>query len=398
VRRNLTASFIRSLNRSSILNYIRENGPVSRSQIARDLNISLPTVMRIVEDLIADRLVKTTGYSSSTGGRPSTLIEFNGEAYAVLGIDLGGTKMYGTVADLCGNIQHRLYVPHQAEGEADGDAYIEKLIDFIHQLLDAPRPPGQAIRGIGVGVPGITKVPDGVVVWAPALGWRDLHLQDILTEAFDVPVTVENDVNLTVLGEWGFGAGKGVNTLVSIAVGTGIGAGILIDGALYRGHALAAGEIGYMVPSVEYLGKRYEGFGALEILASGTGIAKRARALLQAQGATLPTKELNSRDVFAAARQGQSWAQQVVNETVDYLSLAIANISVVLNPEMVVIGGGVAGSADLLIAPIQRRLDGVIPSMPRIVASPLGRDAAVMGAIMQVMNATEEYFVAYQVF
>jgi len=390
MRQTATASLMRSINRSAVLDVIRQNSPIARSQIAKRLNVSLPTVMRIVDDLIAEDLVRPHGSREATGGRPRSLLEFNGKAYAVVGVDLGGTKMFGAVADLAGTIQHEVHVPLDA-GDRDGS--LQRLCDLIQTLLDAPRPPGQRIRGIGVGAPGVTLSQEGVVTWAPSLGWRDLPLKDILSKRFNLPVLVENDVNLAALGELGYGAGQGARDLVCIAIGTGIGAGIIIDGSLYRGHNEASGEIGYMVPGVEFLGRRYDQFGALETLASGTGVAKRARQLLVEQGVPLPPEGLDAEWVFAAARAGQAWAQRVVDETVDYLSLAIANVSTLLNPELVILGGGVVRSADLLIEPILRRLEGVVPCVPRLVASPLGRRAAVMGAIMLVLNATTEQFV-----
>lgn len=396
MRGAVTASLMRSINRSAVLELIRLEGPISRTQIARRLDMSLPTVMRIVDGLLAEDLVREAGAGKSTGGRPSPLLELNSDGFVVLGVDLGGTKLYGTVADLAGNIQFSLYRPHQNHAAQNGGDYLDELCRFIDELLAAPRPPGQRVRGIGVGAPGITSAPDGVVRWAPSLGWRDLPLQAILSERFSLPVTVENDVNLATMGEWGFGAGQGAGSLVLLAVGTGIGAGVVINGALHRGANQAAGEVGYMLPGIDALDRRYEGFGALEQLASGTGIAERAKAALKVAGKPV-SPNLDAHAVFAAAREGQEWATRIVDETVDYLSLAIANISVVLDPEVVVVGGGVASSADLLIEPIKRRLAGVIPYPPRIVASQLGRDAAVMGAIMRVMKVTDEHFVVTRI-
>lgn len=393
MKRTVTARVMRSANRALILDFIRQNSPVARSVIARRLHMSLPTVMRIVDDLIAEDFVGWQDVSEPTGGRPRPLLEFRGSAYGVIGVDLGGTKMFGAVADLAGHIQHEIYMPHDQEGPED---LLERLCQLIQQLLDAPRPAGQRIRGIGVGAPAVTLYPEGVVVWAPSLGWRNLPLRDILAQRFALPVFVENDVNLAALGEWGFGSGLGARSLVCIAVGTGIGAGIVVDGAILRGHHQAAGEIGYLVPGPQYLGRRYERFGALESLASGTGIAERARELLQRQALPVPD-DLTAEAVFAAARRGEPWAQQVVNETVDYLSLAIANICAVLDPEVVVLGGGVARSSDLLIEPILQRLDGVLPVHPRVVASELGRRATVMGAIMLVLDATTERYVVQSV-
>jgi glucokinase-like ROK family protein len=385
-----TARVMRSVNRTAILDLIRQKSPIARSEIARQLRISLPTAMRIVDDLIAEDLVRYHGSRESTRGRPSALLEFNGKAYAVVGVDLGGARMFGTVADLSGAVQHEMYLPRE---DQSSEGNLERLCELIEKLLDAPRPSGQRIRGIGVGAPGLTLSPEGVVTWAPSLGWRDLPLQRILSDRFDMPVFVENDVNLAALGEWGFGAGRGTRNLVCISVGTGVGAGIILDGAPYRGHHQAAGEIGYLLPGVEFLGRRYDQFGALENLASGTGIARRARELLEAEGLPLPAEDLSAEEVFAAARRGEAWAQKVVDETVDYLSLAIVSVSTVLDPEVIVLSGGVARSADLLIEPILRRIDGVMPCTPRLVASPLGRRAAVMGAIMLVLNATTEHFV-----
>jgi len=145
------------------------------------------------------------------------------------------------------------------------------------------------------------------------------------------------------------------------------------------------------------LGRRYDRFGALESLASGTGIAERGQRLLKQTGSPAPSKALNAEDVFNAARNGESWALQVVDETVDYLSLAIATVSSLLDPEVVVLGGGVARSADLLIEPILKRLAGVTPFVPRLLASELGRRAAVMGAIMLVLNGTSERYIVRRI-
>jgi predicted NBD/HSP70 family sugar kinase len=391
MRQTATASLMRSINRSTVLDLIRQNSPIARSQIAQRLNMGLPTVVRIVDNLMAEDLVRLHGASESTGGRPRPLLEFSGNAHAVVGVDLGGRKMFGTVADLSGVIQHEVYMPYDRDGPGDP---LERLCELIARLLEAPRPPGQRMRGIGIGAPGITLSPEGIVAWAPSLGWRHLPLKEILTDRFDMPVFVENDVNLAALGEWGFGAGRGVRNLVCITVGTGIGAGILIGGALYRGgRNQAAGEIGYQPPGMEFLGRHYDQFGALEGLASGTGIAERACQLLKKEGKPVPVEGLWAADVFNAARKGEAWAQQVVCETVDYLSLAVANVSTLLDPDVIVLGGGVARSADLLVEPILQRLEGVLLFVPCLVASPLGRRAAVMGAIMLVLNATTEHVV-----
>lgn len=387
-RRSATASLMRKLNRSAILDALREHSPIARSEIARQLNISIPTVMRVIDELIAEDLVRWSGNARTSGGRPRNLLEFNREGYAVIGLDLGGSKIYGTVADLGGRVQDEIYLPRK---QGDPQDSLERVCQLIQELLDRPRPAGQVIRGIGVGVPGITLRREGVVSWAPSLGWRDFPLKSILSERFPYPVLVENDVNLAALGEYGFGAGKGAASLVCLTVGTGIGAGIVIDRQIYRGYHEAAGEIGYLPPDPSFLGRRYEAFGALEYLASGTGIEQRAREVYTRMGWSLPKEGLSAEVVFNAARQGEAWAQQLVTETVDFLSLAIAALSAILDPQVIVLGGGVARSADQLIEPILRRLEGVLAAPLNLVKSSLGYQAAVMGAIMLVLDYTTDY-------
>jgi glucokinase len=244
-----------------------------------------------------------------------------------------------------------------------------------------------------VGAPGVTLHKEGIVKWAYTLGWENFPLKARLAERYSLPITVDNDVNLAALGELWFGAGQNAQNIVLVAIGTGIGAGIIIDGALYRGSHEASGEIGHMVPGPQFLGKDYRDFGALESVASGTGIAGRARYALQSQanGAALDT--LLAEEVFDAARQGQEWAWTIINESADYLAIAIANLAVSFDPELIVLGGGVSRSADMLVEPILRRITGVIPTLPRLVVSNLGLRGAVMGAITNVLHNTSNFYV-----
>lgn len=391
----VTASLMRSVNRYAILDDIRRHSPTTRAQIGKRLELSAPTVMRIVDGLFEEDLVRACGNSEANRGRPASLLEFNGESYAVIGVDLGGSKMFGAVADLVGVIQHEITIPVVA---GDADHSLQSLLELVQRLLDAPRPPGQRVRGIGIGAPGITLSREGIVTWAPSLGWRDLPLKAILTERFGHSVFVDNDVNLSTLGELNFGAGRDTHNLVCISIGTGIGAGIVVNRALYRGQNQASGEVGYLLPSTQALGRTYGEFGAFEMLASGPGIARRAQAVRTGLGLPESVPELTAEDVFEAARRQEAWALPVIAETVDLLSLAIANVGTLLNPELVILGGGVARSADLLVAPIQERIEGVVPFPPRVVASSLGRRAAVMGAIILVISGTSEHFVVERVF
>jgi predicted NBD/HSP70 family sugar kinase len=369
------------INRTAILDVLRKDQPISRSEIAQTLGLSAPTVSRIIDNLTEEGLVETMGARNSSGGRPGTLLKFDGSNFLVIGIDLGGTKMYGTIADLNGTIHYEIYKEHYQY--KDKIAYLYALIE---ELIEAPRAGNQKLRGIGIGVPGLTTTPDGVVTWAPSLNWREVPLKRMVEERFDLPVYVENDVNLASLGEWNFGASSRCHSLVYITVGTGIGAGLVINGKLLKGFAQAAGEVGFLVSDVNALGKPYHDYGHLESQASGLGIARKAQTRLAQQGRS-PTP-VTTKEVFAAAHRGESWASEIVAETVDLLALAIANISALINPEVVVLGGGVTTSLQPEIATLENRLQGVIPYPPRIEVTQLGSRGAVLGAISLVMDGT----------
>jgi predicted NBD/HSP70 family sugar kinase len=253
------------------------------------------------------------------------------------------------------------------------------------------------ILGIAIGVPGIIDSTNGVVRIAPSLNWHNFPLLEKLESALDIPVIVENDVNLAVLGENWFGIGEGVNNLVMISVGTGIGSGIILDGKLHRGFRDSSGEIGYLLPGVQYLDNQYPGFGALESLASCSGITDRAIKSLKSTATHFDISKVDAQFVFDQAREGQTWAKNIVNETVDFLSLAIANISVCFDPELIIIGGGIAGSIDMLIAPIQKRLMNVIPFVPKLEGSRLLNNAPLLGAVVRVFQKCEDYTVVHVV-
>ncbi|HEY5270568.1 MAG TPA: ROK family transcriptional regulator [Anaerolineales bacterium] len=389
----ITASAMRDINRSAILEIIRRESPISRTAIAERLNVSLPTVMRIVDGLIEEGFVRLQGTTEWSGGRRRPLIEFNSDGYVVLGVDMGGTKIYGALSDLGGNILDEVNVSRHGTSGEDSFNYLTRLID---KLLASPKVKGQRVRGIGVGAPGVTLHKEGIVTWAYTLHWDNFPLKARLAERYDLPIIVDNDVNLAALGELWFGAGQNVQDMILIAIGTGIGAGLIIDGALYRGSKEASGEIGNMIPGREFLGKNYQDFGALESVASGTGIADRARELLSSQRSQQELLDLMAEDVFDAARKGEPWAWTVINETVDYLAIAIANLVSAFDPELVVLGGGVSRSADMLIAPILSRIAGAIPNPPKLVVSNLGLQATVMGAITNVLHNTSNFYVVHK--
>ncbi|MBN1535737.1 MAG: ROK family transcriptional regulator [Anaerolineales bacterium] len=389
--KTITTNDLRHINRTAVLDLLRREGPISRTELSQRLEISLPTVMRIVEELLEEKLLRTVDHKEWSGGRRRALVEFNAHAHLAIGVDCGGTKMFGALADLSGEIIEEINVPTNS---TCGDKNFELLVEIITQLVKKATTTDKNLLGVGVGIPATVDVDRGIVLSSPALGWREFPLQERLKKEFDIPVVLDNDVNLAALGEMWFGSKQAINNLALITVGTGIGAGIIIDGAVYRGSKGSAGEVGFLLPSTAHLGqgRSHQGFGPLETLASGTGIAERARTILTG---TLSEEQLNAitaEDVFDKARQKEPWAVQIVDETVDLLALAVVTLAVCYDPDVIVLGGGVARSADLLIEPIKQRVSASTPFPFNLVASPLGYRAAVMGSIVNLVYRAANFY------
>ncbi len=392
-QQTITAAEMRGINRSAILEIIRRESPIARTTIAQSLDVSLPTVMRIVDELIKEGFVRPQGATEWSGGRRRPLLEFNADGYIVLGVDMGGTKLYGALSEIGGRIIEELTM--ERAGASGEDCFV-LLTCLIDALLSSSALKGRKVRGIGVGAPGITHHKEGMVKWAYALNWRDFPLKARLLERYGLPITVDNDVNLAALGEHWFGAGQNAENMILITIGAGIGAGIILDGTLYRGSSEASGEIGHMIPDREFLGKSFLDFGALESVSSITGIGKQSRRGADSEALTGSAEADSGEIVFKAARQGQAWAQTVIDQAVDYLAIAIANLSVSFDPDVIVLRESATHFADVLIEPILRRMQGMIPNPPKLVVSNLGLRATVMGAIVTVLHNTSNFYVVHK--
>jgi predicted NBD/HSP70 family sugar kinase len=388
------ATLLRRVNESAVLEVIRENGPVTRADMARRLRLSLPTITRIVTDLISDGLIREHSAGNSRGGRRPTLLEFNFRANLIIGVYIG-RNMVGGLADLNGAILKRATRP-----SAPGEAGLNTLIDLICELQREAQALGIPLRGVGIGAPSIVEFPKGVVVLSPMLEWRDLPLRQILQEKLGLPVIVQNEINLLTLGESWRGAGRNIRNMACISLGAGIGAGLVIEGQIYSGHHFAAGEIGYAVPGERFLGRKYETYGCLESVAGSLGILRRlALRLADGEVSSLDRRaacdgRLTVDAVFDAARNGDEVARAVVDETVDYWSIALANLACLVDPARIVISGELSEYGDLFLDRIRWRLQGLVPALPEVVVSDLGMDAAVLGAVALVMRETsDEVFV-----
>jgi glucokinase len=374
---------LRKLNQSTILNVIRERGPISRADISRVLGISSGAVSHIVRDLLQQNRVIEAGHGASRGGRRSILLQFNPRVESVVGVEMGARRLTAVLTDLDGDVieqrQEVLVEPSQA---------LEAISRIIDGLLASSYNVGLRVRGIGVGVPGSVEASNGIVNFARVFGWHRFPLRDWLQDRFSVPIYIDNDVNMAVLGEMWRGVGRELRNLVMIVATTGIGAGIVINGELYRGATDAAGEIGYMAVSPDCLSGDYTNWGFLEGLIGQRAVIEKAR-IQQSKEA----KELISEDQFHfALRQHNASSSDIVRETCDYLSMAVANTIALLNPELVIMGGYIAEAHDLFIEPISARVRRLVPVSCEIVVPGLGEKCTAIGAVATVLNATTRTF------
>jgi len=301
---------------------------------------------------------------------------------AVIVIDMGGTKIAGGLADRSGRLSARQTAPTWT---SNGPGGIDALIAMIERLHEESRQTGMRIDAVGISVAGIVRHRSGIVHLAPNLRWRDFPLRETLEAQCGLPVAIGNDAKLATLGEYHADGVIAGETLFGLWIGTGVGGGIVCDGRILHGAHDAAGEVAYLLPERTALGRRYPDLGALELAVAGPAIASRAAAHLAASPLLASTLRRSgsppqATDIFAAAQQGDAVAGNSLAETLETLTLAIANVAVVLDPDRIVLGGAVGLALAPWYAAIGQRLAGRIPHVPALSAAVLGDAAPLVGA------------------
>jgi glucokinase len=298
----------------------------------------------------------------------------------VFGIDIGGTNLRVALADKSGKILAR--TSSTTTNVRDAHFVVAKIRECTDQLLQNAGIAKEAIAAIGAGAPGVTNAETGVVIATSyLLGWRDIPLKSMLEEAMGVPAAVDNDVNLAALGESSFGIAHGTPDFVFLAVGTGVGAGIILKGELFQGTSWTAGEIGYMlVPGVSEKPTDPGQPGPLESLVGGEGLRLKWLSLWDSTQTALP-QNLTATQIFDGAVDGDAIANSLLDRAAYTLACAIFNMTLILNAPLFVLGGSV-GLHPALRDRTQSAVDAHARRLrPRVVLSSLGSDAQIMGAI-----------------
>lgn len=290
----------------------------------------------------------------------------------VLAVDVGGTKVATATVDRAGSVIRKTHQPTDLRG---AEMVIDQIVAMSRTLLD-----GETPLAVGVSVPAVLENLTDRILWAPNLpGWEGADVKGMLSDRLDAPTTLEYDGHAAALGEWWAGAGGGYDSMVSIVIGTGIGAGFIEGGKLMRGRDRLAGAIGWFPVDTP------TGIISWEKAASGPAIARRALQFIEQGWATrLQTDDLTAKSVFDAARQGDDLACRVIEETAHYVGLGIAAVVSFANPQIVILGGSVGQHSDLMLPTVRRvASEWAQPYSARdlsIVCSRLGEEAGLLGA------------------
>ncbi|WP_028783877.1 ROK family transcriptional regulator [Thalassobacillus devorans] len=380
------AAYIKNMNKQLVLTCIKDHAPISRSEISKKVNISKPTVSLLVDQLLKENWITETGpgQSSLSGGRKPVNLIFNPKAAYVVGVDIGGTKVASGIVDLDGRVYASREFPTQ---DFLNRSLFKRLHNDVAEMMKELNIRDQDILGMGIGVPGVTDVTQGLVIDAPALQWKYFSARENAEKYFNFPIYIENDVNTSVLGEHWLGAGQQKDNLIYIAIGTGIGSGLIINGQLYRGSNYSAGEMGYLVTDRE-LANHYhpvfEGYGFLESVASGSSIGNKL--------SKIKNRTITAKEAFELVKAGDPDARKVVETAIENLGLGIANYVSLFDPEIVILGGGVSGAFSEFKNQLDDILERFTPKKCKVVPSTFGKEAGVIGAVALFLKEYDSIF------
>jgi predicted NBD/HSP70 family sugar kinase len=362
-----TPPLLKHLNERTVLEAIRSGAPISRAEISRRAGISKPTVSLALQSLLETGLVREV---DGEPGRPSygaIFFEPVPDAALVLGLDLGARFLRGAICDLKGAVLARQDLEL---GAVDADAALEAVERLQASLVAAAGVAVDAIDGAVLGIPGVVSGDSGHVRMTSVPGLEDRPFGEEVERVLGAPVTVENDINLAALGEQWLGVARGVDDFLFLSIGTGLGAGVVLEGELHRGRHGAAGELDLVSAG---LGQ--------DIDPCAAAISEVAATLAAGQSTSELDPPYDPRAVFAAARAGDEVARSVVQEEARRIALHIVPVAAVSDVALVVLGGGIGMNGDLLLEPVRQLLARWLPFAPQVEVSSLGDAAVLTGAL-----------------
>lgn len=358
----------RQMSQRAVMEAIIQCAPISRASIAKQTGLSKQTVSDVMRDLEADGWVQEVGRTSGHVGRTAVNYELVPDAAYILSVDLGGTKVRVAICNLACEISAEEVAPTVVAG---GQAVVDQIASLCWKAVDHKKIPRARIRLAVVGVPGAPDRTTGRVLLAPNIpNFDTMDVAGALEKALGFGVILENDVNLAVVGENWLGEGQGIDNLAYLAVGTGIGSGLMVNGNLVRGATHAAGELGFLPFGADPFEEESLRSGAFERVVASVGIRKQYR--------DLSGEQISVPAIFERASAGEPHAGAVLDDVAKYLSRGIGAIAAIANPQKVIIGGSI-GLRPELVERVQRFLPSCFPYPIDIGVSSLGAWAAIIG-------------------
>lgn len=392
---NPTARDLRRVNRATILRMLYFGGEMSRLELSHVTGLSTATVTNVMGELLAEGIVREAGSEESQGGRPRTMLTVAAEVGYIVGVDVGENVIRIELFDL------RLQ-PIQAIQVADADSLRDpqvvarRIADGIQGLLHAAQIAPEQLIGVGIGVPGMVEFAEESTVFAPSIGWHNVPFLATLERHVPYPIFLDNGAKAMAQAEALVGAGRGVPDLVTVLIGTGIGAGIIVDNTLFRGNTNSAGEWGHMKVVLDGRPCRCGSQGCLEAYVGARALLERWRELARELAGVVPeanaAEDERIADLVAAYERDDAAARQVIDEATRYLSLGIANLINLFNPQRVILGGWVGLRLGPLILADIRRTTARYALQPPFSAVSIdlcyfGQDAVALGAATLVLEA-----------
>ena len=386
---------MKQLNIAAILKVIRDNGSLSRADIAKLTGLTPASVTNITKFLLEDKYLIESKIGESSGGRPPIILEINPNARYIIGVSIGIGNIEVVITNLNAEVVFRKAIEVQEE-RYNKELIFNELIKLINEVVKESEIENTEILGIGIALHGIVNVKEGISKYSPYYAWENVDIKGILEEKLNYPVYVDNDVRAMAIGESLFGVSKGISNFITISISNGIGAGIIINNIPYYGVDYSAGEIGHVV--VEGDGDKCNcgNYGCLETVASNNNITKKAIKLIK-QGTNSVLKELKAdinqltiEDISEAAKLEDELAISIIKEAARYIGIAITNLINILNPTSIVVVGEIFENTfyaiETLNEIVKNRGMKLSSENVRIIKSMLGRDAAVVGATTLVIQ------------
>ncbi|MDQ0063542.1 ROK family transcriptional regulator [Paenibacillus harenae] len=381
-------SVINTINKKNVLSAIRASGQVFKAEIARSTGLSIPTVMKITDELIGRGLVKEAGKGESSGGKPPQLLEFVADRHYIVGVDIGTTNILCILMDMSANILYEHSVPTMVKDAPE--QIIDRVAATIEAVIAQAGVEQERLLGIGLGMPGLLDYETGTVLFSPDFHWERVELLPALKTRFALPMVVHNVTHSMAMAQKWFGYGRGdMNSFICVNLGHGIGSALFLDGELFSGGSGSAGELGHMTMEKDGPICVCGNPGCLEALASGDAIVRRARAEIGVLNDTNIRRKadedrLEAKDVFEAAGLGNETAQRIIADAAEYIGLALAKVVNLLDPEMIVLEGGLSRAGSSFITSIhnhaQRYQMKYAGRNTKIVVSELAEYAAAIGS------------------